>query len=227
MLLQIPDVLTPEQVTYFQSTLAAQTWLDGALTAGYQSAQTKHNLQLEEGCDAARELGRIIEEALGSNPLFVSAALPAKVYPPLFNKYEGGGQFGPHIDNAVRQLRGTAFRVRSDLSATVFLCDPDDYDGGELVIEGTYGTQKVKLKAGDMVLYPATSLHHVTPVTRGARLASFFWIQSMVREAEARETLFQMDTAIQALAAENGALHPAVVKLTGVYHNLLRRWIEA
>ena len=226
MMLRIPALLTPAQVAHGRAALASTQWGDGAATAGYQSTQAKHNLQLAEGSPVARELGAMIETALAANPLFVSAALPAKVFPPLFNAYQGGQAFGTHIDNAIRQLRGSDFRVRTDLSATVFFSEPDDYDGGELVVEDTYGRHSVKLAAGDMILYPASSLHHVTPVTRGVRLASFFWIQSLVRDDAARLTLFQLDSALQDLGARTGHDDPAVIQLTGVYHNLLRRWAE-
>ena len=226
MMLRIPGLLTPGQVAHGRALLAAATWGDGAATAGYQSTQAKHNLQLDEQSPAARELGAVIETALSGNALFVSAALPAKVFPPLFNAYQGGHTFGTHIDNAIRQLRGRDFRVRTDLSATVFFSDPDDYDGGDLVVQDTYGQHSVKLAAGDMILYPASSLHQVTPVTRGVRLASFFWIQSLVRDDAARLSLFQMDSALQDLGARTGHDDPAVIRLTGIYHNLLRRWAE-
>lgn len=227
MMLQIPSLLTADQVAHGRAALEAAPWIDGAVTAGYQSTQAKHNLQLPEGSTVARQLGAVIESALAANPLFVSAALPAKVFPSLFNCYQGGQAFGTHIDNAIRQLRGTDFRVRTDLSATVFFCEPEDYDGGELIVEDTYGSHSVKLNAGDMILYPASSLHRVTPVTRGARLAAFFWIQSLVRDDAARMTLFQMDTALQDLGTRLGQDDPAIIQLTGTYHNLLRRWAEA
>ena len=227
MMLHIPALLTADQVAYGRAALEAAPWIDGAVTAGYQSTQAKRNLQLEEGSAVARQLGAMIETALAGNALFVSAALPAKVYPPLFNCYQGGHAFSTHIDNAIRQLRGSDFRVRTDLSATVFFCEPEDYDGGELVVEDTYGSHSVKLAAGDMILYPASSLHHVTPVTRGARLAAFFWIQSLVRDDAARQTLFQMDTALQDLGTRLGQDDAAIIKLAGTYHNLLRYWAEA
>jgi PKHD-type hydroxylase len=182
-------------------------------------------MQLPEDHPVARQLGEAILAALGRNPLFTSAALPLKVFPPLFNLYRGGQSFGTHVDNAIRQATGTPHRLRTDLSATLFLADPGEYDGGELVVEDTYGTHAVKLPAGQLILYPATSLHHVRPVTRGARLASFFWIQSMVRDDSQRTLLFDLDTAIQRLAAEGGG-NPAAVQLTGVYHNLLRMWAD-
>lgn len=225
MLLQIPDVLTPEQVSEMRAMLLSADWVDGRITAGYQSAKAKDNLQLPEDHPLARTLGDRIVQALGRHPLFVSAALPTKIYPPLFNRYEGGGNFGVHVDNAIRDVRGTPHRVRTDLSATLFFCDPDEYDGGELVIEDTYGAKSVKLPAGHMILYPGTSLHKVMPVTRGARIASFFWIQSMIREDAQRSLLFDLDTAIQRLARDVPE-HVSQIQLTGVYHNLVRRWAE-
>jgi PKHD-type hydroxylase len=182
-------------------------------------------MQLPEGSAAARELGAMVLSALEKNALFISAALPARVFPPLFNRYQGGQSFGTHVDNAIRQVTGTPHRIRTDLSATLFLTNPDEYDGGELAVEDTYGTHSVKLPAGHLILYPSTSLHHVRPVTWGARLASFFWIQSMVRDDGERTLLFDLDMGIQRLNGE-GAVHPSAVQLTGVYHNLLRRWAE-
>lgn len=182
-------------------------------------------MQLPESHPAARQLGEVILNALGQNPLFVSAALPARVFPPLFNRYQSGQSFGTHVDNAIRQVSGTGHRIRTDLSATLFFSQPDEYDGGELIVEDTYGVHNVKLPAGHMILYPSTSLHHVTPVTRGSRLSSFFWIQSMVRDDGERTLLFDLDTAIQRLAATRPE-DAAVVQLTGVYHNLVRRWAE-
>jgi PKHD-type hydroxylase len=225
MLLRVPDVLTPEQVAQARQMLEKAEWVDGRVTAGHQSAQTKDNMQVPEGHPVARELGEMILGALGKNPLFVSAALPLRVFPPLFNRYQGGQSFGTHVDNAIRQVTGTAHRIRTDLSATLFLAAPEEYDGGELSVEDTYGVQHVKLPAGHMVLYPATSLHHVRPVTRGARIASFFWIQSMVRDDGQRSLLFDLDLAIQRLSADHPE-HPSAVQLTGVYHNLLRQWAE-
>jgi PKHD-type hydroxylase len=225
MLLQVPDVLTPEQVVHARRLLDGGPWVDGRVTAGPQSARAKQNLQLPDDSAQARELGEIVLAALQRNPLFMSAALPLKVFPPLFNRYTGGDSFGSHVDNAIRQVPGTPHRVRTDLSATLFFVDPDAYDGGDLVVEDTYGVHSVKLPAGHLVLYPATSLHHVTPVTRGARLASFFWIQSLIRDDGQRTLLFDMDTAIQRLA-QTVPDHPSTVQLTGVYHNLLRQWAE-
>ena len=227
MMLAVPKVLDAAELARVREIIGGAEWVDGNITSGVQSALAKDNSQLPEDSAAAREAGGIILAALGRSPLFVAGALPLKVFPPLFNSYEGGEAFGTHIDNAVRIQRGTEFRIRSDLSATLFLSDPDDYDGGELQVEGLFGVQSVKLPAGDMLLYPASSLHRVTPVTRGRRLASFFWIQSMVREDSARTTLFDLDSAIQALAADRGQDDPAIVRLTGVYHNLLRRWADA
>jgi PKHD-type hydroxylase len=225
MLLHIPDVLTPDEVAVARRRLEAASWIDGRVTAGHQSARAKDNQQLPEDSQEARQLGDEILAALQRSPLFIAAALPARVFPPLFNRYQGGHSFGNHVDNAIRHVPGTPHRIRTDLSATLFLTGPDDYDGGELVIEDTYGVHAVKLPPGHLVLYPSTSLHHVRPVTRGARLASFFWIQSMVRDDGERTLLFDLDTAIQQLTQTN-IDHPAAVPLTGVYHNLLRRWAE-
>ena len=225
MLLQIPDVLTPEQVAYARDRLESAGWVDGSVTAGHQSSAVKDNLQLPEDHPVAQELGDMILDALQCNALFVSAALPLRVFPPLFNCYRGGQSFGNHVDNAIRQISGTPLRIRTDLSATLFFAEPEDYDGGELVVEDTYGVHSVKLPAGHVVLYPATSLHHVRPVTRGARLASFFWIQSMLRDDADRTLLFDLDTAIQRLTIDLPQ-HPAAVQLTAVYHNLLRRWAD-
>jgi len=225
MLLHVPGVLTPEQVARVRDAIDQTEWVDGRVTAGVQSARTKQNLQLPQDSTAAREMGELILAALQRNALFMSAALPLKVYPPMFNRYAGGHSFGSHVDNAIRQVPGTPHRVRTDLSATLFLAQPEDYDGGELVAEDTYGVHRVKLPAGDMVLYPSTSLHHVTPVTRGERIASFFWIQSLVRDDGRRTLLFDMDSAIQRLARDVPD-HQSTVQLTGVYHNLLRQWAE-
>jgi PKHD-type hydroxylase len=223
MLLAIPDVLSAEQVVHARVELARADWVDGRVTAGPQSSRVKDNWQLPEDHPAARALGDLILGALQRNPLFISAALPLRIFPPLFNQYAGGQSFGSHVDNAIRQVGGTAFRIRTDLSATLFLTSPEEYDGGELVVEDTYGVHAVKLPAGHMVLYPSTSLHHVRPVTRGARIASFFWIQSMVPDDGERTLLFDLDSAIQRVSAE-APDHPAAVQLTGIYHNLLRRW---
>ncbi|MFC4520954.1 Fe2+-dependent dioxygenase [Cupriavidus pinatubonensis] len=227
MMLQIPDVLSKAQVAQCRQMMDVADWTDGNATSGHQSALAKRNMQLPEGSPVARQIGDLIQDALGANAMFFSAALPLKVFPPLFNRYEGGQAFDNHVDNAIRYLRGTGFRVRSDLSATLFLTEPEDYDGGDLVIEDTYGQHRVKLPAGYMVLYPATSLHHVTPVTRGARVSSFFWIQSMVRDEGQRALLFELDTRIQQVAEAMGQKDSGIVGLTGVYHNLLRRWADA
>jgi PKHD-type hydroxylase len=229
MLVQIPQLLSAEQLAHIRGQLAATNWVDGKVTAGTQSAGAKNNLQVPE--DAARALGEIILGALGQNERFMSASLALRVFPPLFNRYDRGMAFGAHIDNAIRFVKpslGTAapIRVRTDLSATLFLTDPADYDGGELVVEDTFGSHKVKLTAGDLVLYSATSRHHVTQVTRGSRWSSFFWVQSMVRDEAARTMLFELDTAIQGLRQTVGDSEQ-VVSLTGLYHNLLRRWAEA
>lgn len=225
MLLTIPDLLPPEEVRTIRNKLDAAEWVDGRVTAGHQSTLAKDNMQIPEGTAVAQEVGELILKTLGQNALFVSAALPMKVFPPLFNRYAGGQSFGTHIDNAIRHVKGTSHRVRSDLSATLFFSDPGEYDGGELVVEDTYGIHSVKLPAGHMVLYPSSSLHNVRPVTRGARVSSFFWIQSMIRDDSARTLLFDLDNVIQRIAAEspNG---PNSVRLTGIYHNLLRRWAE-
>jgi PKHD-type hydroxylase len=223
MLLHIPDVLSPPEVQHCRRTLAAADWVDGGVTAGFQSTRVKHNAQVPEGSPAARELGEIVVAALNKSLLFASAALPARIFPPLFNRYEVGQSFGNHVDNAIRTVRGSGERLRTDVSATLFLSAPDEYDGGELVVDDAFGHHSAKLPAGHLVLYPATSLHRVTPVTRGVRLASFFWIQSLVRDDAARTLLFDMDMAIVRLRRQLGDDAP-VVALTGIYHNLLRRW---
>lgn len=222
MLLAIPDVLSKEQLASFRAALDGATWVDGRATAGHQSARAKHNVQLAEDDPLSVRLGGVVLDALDRNPLFVSAALPRRVFPPLFNRYAQGQSFGVHVDNAIRVVKGAGVRLRTDLSATLFLSDPEEYDGGELSIEGGFGLQQVKLPAGHMVLYPASSLHRVESVSRGARLASFFWIQSMVRDDADRAVLFDLDQSIQRLAPE----HPSAIALTGVYHNLLRRWAD-
>lgn len=227
MLIAIPDILDAAGVARLREIIDAGEWVDGNVTSGPQAALAKRNRQLAEGSEAARAGAAFVLDALGRSPLFFAAALPLKVFPPLFNRYEGGEDFGLHVDNAIRLQRGSDFRIRSDLSATLFLDDPDSYDGGELVIEDRFGPQVVKLPAGHLVLYPASSLHRVTPVTRGVRTASFLWLQSMVRDDGERRTLFELDEAIQSVAASNGQGDPAVVKLTGIYHNLLRRWADA
>ena len=225
MLITIPDVLNVEQIAQARKLLAEAEWVDGRVTAGYQSARAKDNLQIPEEHPIARQVGATILQALTKNLLFLSAALPLHVVPPLFSRYSGGQSFGTHVDGAVRNLPGTSHRVRTDISATLFLAAPDEYDGGELIIEDTYGVQQVKLAAGDMIVYPASSLHQVTPVTRGARLACFFWVQSMVRNNEQRALLFDLDRSIQRLNAGQGDA-TARVELTGCYHNLMRMWSD-
>ena len=224
MLLHVPGVFTKDEVASLLARLDAGPWADGNATSGHQSAAAKVNRQLPEDSAEAREVGQLVLQALNANPMFVSAALPHTIFPPLFNRYEGGEHFGVHVDNAIRQ-RGNV-RIRSDLSCTLFLSEPEDYDGGELIIEEMYGPQSVKLPAGDLVLYPSKSLHRVTPVTRGARVSSFFWLQSLIRDDADREALFRMDVAIQRVNADKGPKDQAVLELTAVYHNLLRRWAE-
>ena len=225
MLITIPEVLSADQVAHCRAQLDGADWTDGRVTAGYQGRRVKDNSQLPEHSQVARDLGDLVLAALERNALFISAALPALVYPPMFNRYQVGQQFGAHVDNAVRLLPGSGQKIRTDVSATLFLADPDEYDGGELLIEDIYGTQSVKLPAGHMVVYPSTSLHKVEAVTRGARVASFFWVQSMVRDDAQRTLLFDMDSAIQRLNLTQ-ADEDAIVRLTGGYHNLLRMWAE-
>ncbi|WP_028490101.1 Fe2+-dependent dioxygenase [Thiothrix lacustris] len=226
MLLCIPNVLTPAQVAVCRRQLDAAEWVDGKVTTGKQSATVKSNLQIPQHSPVAHELGEIILTALANSPTFISAALPLNIFPPLFNRYENGGHFGTHTDGSVMTVPGTTVRIRTDVSATLFLAEPEEYEGGELVIEDNFGAQEVKLAAGDMVLYPATSLHQVRPVTCGARLASFFWMQSMVRDDGQRTLLYDLDQSIQALALEVGLNHPQTIKLSGIYHNLIRRWAD-
>ena len=227
MILTIPAVFPKIQVRALRARLDSAEWTDGRVTAGHQSAQAKNNSQIPEDDPVAREIGEMILGALGQNPLFRSAALPLRVFPPLFNRYAGGQTFGTHVDNSLRSHGATGGRIRTDLSCTLFFSDPEEYDGGELVIEDTYGSKSVKLPAGDMILYPATSLHHVTPVTRGARVSSFFWLQSTIRQDAHRALLFDLDTAIQKVAASSDAeMNQCAVQLTGVYHNLIRQWAE-
>ena len=225
MLLRVPNVLDPAEVRDMHARLdaAREAWVDGRATAGHQGAQVKRNRQIAEGSVVARELGDAIVGALERNALFLSAALPTRIYPPMFNRYEDAETFGAHVDGGVRLLPGTGAQIRTDLAATLFLSEPETYDGGELVVHDTYGAQRVKLPAGDMVLYPATSVHEVTPVTRGARIASFFWVQSLVREDAQRTLLFDLDMAIVKLTRDVPA-HASLVGLTGTYHNLLRMW---
>lgn len=230
MLIKIPDVLKKAQVADMRKALTEAEWVDGKVTAGYQAQGVKQNTQVKEGDPVAQQMGEIILQALGRSPLFVSAALPLRVFPPMFNSYAGGQTFGTHVDTAIRQSTVSAQRIRTDISATLFLAEPDEYDGGELDVQDTYGTHSVKLPAGSMVLYPATSLHAVRPVTRGARVSAFFWLQSMIRDDGRRTILFDLDKAIQRLASSPGAqiegVKESTVQLTGVYHNLLRQWAE-
>lgn len=224
MLIVIEQLLNPDEVHQFRTRLDKADWQDGLKTAGTLARAVKRNLQLDDGSALAIELGNQILRKLGHHPQFIAAALPARIYPPKFNRYEGGGTYGAHIDSALMQVPGTNVTLRSDLSATLFLSEPGEYDGGELEIEGPFGAQAVKLAAGDMVLYPSSSLHRVTPVTRGARIASFFWIESMVRDEGERALLYDLDQTIQGLTRHLAADNPHLVQLTGIYHNLLRRW---
>ena len=228
MLVAVPAVLSPEQLTEVRRLVEAGAWEDGKATAGHQSELTKRNLQLPASCPNAVAAGEMVLSSLSSNGLFMSAALPHRVFPPLFNRYDAseGHSFGNHVDNAIRYLPDGSGRIRTDLSATLFLSEPDEYDGGELIVEDTYGEHAVKLPAGDMVLYPSTSLHRVEPITRGSRVASFFWIQSMVRDDGKRALLLEMDAAIRTLAGSVGDQNASIVSLTGTYHNLLRRWAD-
>lgn len=226
MLIRVPKVLTKEQVAKCRKAFDDADWVDGRGTAGPQAATVKQNMQLPENSLSARQLGEMVLEALGRSPLFIAAAVPLRVLPPMFNKYGQGQFFGSHIDGAIRSVPGAGVRIRTDLSVTIFLAEPDEYDGGDLVIEDNYGTQSVKLPAGDMVLYPSTSVHHVTAVTRGYRVASFFWVQSMIREDGPRRMLFDLDQSIQQLTMDRGHEDATVVRLTGLYHNLLRHWAE-
>jgi len=226
MLVHIPNVLTHEELRHCRQTLEQASWLDGKVTAGQQSAKAKHNLQVPQDCEASRKLGEIVLRALGRNPVFNSAALPLRVFPPLFNRYDVGMKFGAHVDNAIRPIPESGFRIRTDVSSTLFITGPDEYDGGELVIQDTYGEQRVKLPAGDMVLYPSTSLHRVSEVTRGSRWASFFWSQSMVRDDTKRALLYDFDRSIIETRKVLPDDHPGVLGLTSTYHNLLRQWAE-
>lgn len=225
MLLQIPKVLTAEEVAHCLARIDGAAWIDGNVTSGHQATQAKYNQQLPEANEAARASGDAILAALQRSALFFSAALPKLVYPPLFNRYGSGMNFDSHVDGAIRVHAPTGQRIRADLSATLFLTAPEEYDGGELLIEDSYGVHAIKLAAGDLVLYPATSLHRVTPVTRGVRTSSFFWVQSMVRDDAQRALLFDMDMAIVRLTQETSG-HASLVSLTGCYHNLLRMWAE-
>lgn len=226
MLIVIPKVLNSTELSSYRAELTAASWIDGKATAGAQSGAVKFNRQLPESSEVAVRLGNHLLKKLGQHPLFLSAALPKTIYPPLFNRYEGGEYFGTHVDNAIRPVSGTAHIIRTDLSATLFLHEPDTYEGGELVIESQFGAQEIKLKAGDMVLYSASSLHHVLPVSKGQRLCSFFWLQSMVRDDSQRSILFDLDQSIQTLSSGLGETHTEVIRLSGVYHNLLRKWAD-
>lgn len=225
MMLHIPNVLTREQVAAMRAAIDAADWVDGRATVGSQGAQVKRNRQLPESSPVALEQGRIVQQALLASPLFFAAALPLRIVPPLFNRYSGGETYGLHVDGSVRNVPGSPLRLRTDVSSTLFLCDPDEYDGGELVVVDTYGTHEVKLPAGDLILYPSTSLHRVEPVTRGERVCSFFWTQSLVRDDARRAMLFEMDQTIQKLRDRLGETEETV-SLTGQYHNLLRMWSE-
>lgn len=222
MLIAIENVLSKQDVQHWRQRLDAADWRDGAMTAGSLARSAKRNLQLDDSSELAQTLGQHILRSLTGNPLFISAALPSKIYPPKFNRYADGGTYGVHVDSAVMHVPNTNIKVRSDLSATLFFSEPEEYDGGELEIDGPFGVQTVKLSAGDMVLYPSSSLHRVTPVTRGARVASFFWIESLVADDNRRTILFDLDQAIQGLSLKTAAEDPHLLKLTGVYHNLLR-----
>ncbi len=225
MLITIPNMLNADEVAHMRAKLDSAEWVDGKITAGYQARGVKDNQQILEGHPLHAELGDVVLKALARSSLFMSAALPLRVFPPMFNRYTGGGHFGTHVDTAIRSIVPSGQRIRTDISATLFLSGPEEYDGGELIVEDTYGSHAVKLPAGHIVLYPATSLHRVEPVTRGVRIASFFWIQSIIRSNEDRTMLFDFDHSIQQLAVE--ALgSPVGVKLTGIYHNLLRQWAE-
>jgi PKHD-type hydroxylase len=226
MLVCVPNVLSKAEVAEFRGIMDGVAWEDGRSTAGAQSALVKDNEQLPPDGEVSRKLGARVIKALTASPLFISAAIPRHIFPPLFNRYATGKHFGVHVDNAVRGDPLTGLRIRTDLSVTLFLSEPDEYDGGELIVEDYYGSHEVKLPAGDLVLYPATSLHTVTPITRGARVASFFWLQSMVRDGHARSMIFDLDHAIQGLVKRLGNGDAEVVKLTGIYHNLIRYWAE-
>jgi PKHD-type hydroxylase len=225
MLLHVPNVLTPEQLRHVRAELDHADWTDGRQTVGAQGAQVKRNLQLPEASPVREALGRLILDALARHPLYHAAALPLRTLAPRFNRYEGGGHYGFHVDGAVMALPGGG-QLRSDLSCTLFLAEPDEYDGGELVVNDTYGEHEAKLPAGDLLLYPSSSLHEVRPVTRGARLAAFFWVQSLVRDDGRRRLLFDLDVAIQSLTASPGTDRTTLLSLTGIYHNLLRQWSE-
>ncbi len=225
MILSIPDILSPEELALGRKILEQASWIDGGVTAGHQSSLVKNNLQVPQESETSRKVGEMILRGLARAPLFMSAALPKEIFPPLFNRYAAGQSFGSHVDNAVRHLPGGRGAIRTDLSCTFFFAGPEEYEGGELCIRDTYGVQKVKLQAGQMILYPSSSLHWVNPVTRGARVCSFFWLQSLIRQDERRSLLFDLDVAIQRLAGDNPK-HASVLELTNSYHNLLRMWAE-
>ena len=226
MLVCIPDVLSKAEVTRFRTAMDSASWEDGRSTAGAQSALVKRNEQLPPDGPLARALGEQVIKAITANPLFISAAIPLRIFPPLFNRYGIGQHFGLHVDNSVRGDQLTGLRIRTDLSVTLFLSEPEDYDGGELIVEDNYGAQRVKLPAGHLVLYPATSLHAVTAITRGVRVASFFWLQSMIRQADVRRMIFELDIAIQGLVGRLDRNDPEIVRLSGLYHNMIRQWAE-
>ncbi|MBI0422643.1 Fe2+-dependent dioxygenase [Acinetobacter sp. ACIN00229] len=226
MIHHIPNVLSKEQVQYFRDEMEKIEWVNGKVTAGTLSATVKRNQQLPEDHPLTHHLSNIILEALGTHPLFLSAAIPLDIIPPLFNRYENQESFGFHVDNSIRRIRGTNERLRTDLSCTLFLSEPEEYEGGDLVVEDTYGYHEVKLPAGDMILYPSTSLHEVTAITAGCRIASFFWVQSMVRDDAERHMLFNLDQTVQNLRMQLGDNHNEVIKLTNIYHNLMRKWAE-
>lgn len=227
MMVRVEGVLDTAQVAELRALIESGEWVDGNETSGHQSRTAKRNRQLRQGSQTEQEAGRMVLDALGRTPEFIAAALPLKVFPPLFNRYEGGETFGAHVDNSIRRLDGTDFRIRSDLSATLFLADPDSYGGGELIVEDLFGEHRVKLPAGDLVLYPASSVHRVTPVTSGTRIGSFFWLQSMVRDPGEREQLYRLDRTVRLLSSERGPGDGAVLELTNLYHNLMRRWADA
>ncbi|MBU1253470.1 MAG: Fe2+-dependent dioxygenase [Alphaproteobacteria bacterium] len=227
MMARVEGVLDTAQVAELRALIESGEWVDGNETSGHQSRTAKRNRQLRQGSQTEQEAGRMVLDALGRTPEFIAAALPLKVFPPLFNRYEGGETFGAHVDNSIRRLDGTDFRIRSDLSATLFLADPESYGGGELIVEDLFGEHRVKLPAGDLVLYPASSVHRVTPVTSGTRIGSFFWLQSMVRDPGEREQLYRLDRTVRLLSSERGPGDGAVLELTNLYHNLMRRWADA
>lgn len=225
-MIAIKEVLSPQQLQNINHIIAKQEWVDGSITGGQQSNSVKNNQQLSAGSEVVRGLEDIVLSALAQHPIFISAALPLKIFPPMFNRYGVGETYGVHVDNAIRIPPGTSARIRTDLSATLFLTDPDEYDGGDLVIEDHYGTQPVKLAAGDLILYPSTTLHQVTAVTRGQRTCAVFWVQSMVRNTEYRKILFDLDQSVQSLTSQHGNEHHDVMRLSGTYHNLIRQWSD-